>query len=1181
MTRRFITLFALLALSCSVDEAPAGLKRTPPGEGPVIRFNVMQKPLPDIPMPNDVATWPDPTSRTGLRLNPSLVAPTNIEHVARQKFGELEGWATYGWLSVGFDKREGGRGQAAIDLENVRRRHQGDDYELADDAVYLVNLRTGVPVPVDLGEGSFNYVLRDKHRFGANDPRRSEQYLLFESYDETAGRDLDTPYEPSLDTDFDGVLDVPNLDDPRACPPPPADPADPDQVERDRCLADHLLDWYQRQDDTLLISPMIPLDEMTQYAVVLTDRLVDAQGNPVRSPFDFVYHPMQERGIATLQRHLSNRALSSYYGDIGGTGLDHVAFAWVFTTQPAYDDMRKLRDGLYGQGPFAALADSFPRKLEVGRAKGLLTEEEMASNGDDSSWRGADACKKLDQNLVTVRPSETRHVFLQIANGIGIQGKEADGFMDALDAIDYMIIGQFHAPYYFSGGPGNTDPNATFHLNYAEGTGEIYDDLVPFILTVPKETASHKPPYPVSMHAHGTSVHKLESLAFAGNLARQGIAMIALDAPGHGIVLDEGTETLVRVLMKGSCLGPFSDGFLSGRARDLDGDGRLDNGGDLWTAYIFHTRDVIRQTSLDYVNAVRILRSFDGVTRGQDYDGDGNVDLAGDFNADGRVDVGGPNGSYSVSGASFGGLIAGILGGLDPYVQSSSPNSGGGGLIQIAVRSFQSEVVDAITMRVLGPIVVGVLTPDPPDERRTSCAAGEVSVQWLVPDIDNLVSVEIACLPGSVGGSSGGTVVVRNTSNGEVRCGRSDASGQFRVTIPSSTGDTVSIDLYDVADNVNSYGACGVVDPARRVRTIATWESVRFAKDQKDDEGKVLCTAEAGCQRFQQQVYRVGSPLVSPAEGNGYLRQTPTFRQFVQLAQASVNSADPVNFAPYYALRGLPDPRGVAVPAHGLTTVHTIGDMNVPINAGIGFARASGAVPFLRPGAVSKYPALADYVTPSSLYSALGDRTPNRVLIDWHTMEGIARLERHPAGPACAPNEQSVTNAACHPACAPIDPEGKCLSGQSCMDGVCSETISSSTCARALADLDDFSESADLFDAQRAPVPLRLGRIARRATADTLDEIWAPRLSGEPFATSDQGAWAADERVIALALGYLDPVGTHTYNFTNPCRAFDASMYLHGLTARFFASDGKDVYALSHPATHRCLSDLSCPFFGE
>ena len=48
---------------------------------------------------------------------------------------------------------------------------------------------------------------------------------------------------------------------------------------RDRCIADHLLTLYERETDTLVLRPVLPLDEMTRYAVVITDRLVDGKGN--------------------------------------------------------------------------------------------------------------------------------------------------------------------------------------------------------------------------------------------------------------------------------------------------------------------------------------------------------------------------------------------------------------------------------------------------------------------------------------------------------------------------------------------------------------------------------------------------------------------------------------------------------------------------------------------------------------------------------------------------------------------------------------------------------------------------------------------------------------------------------------------------------------------------------------
>src|SRR6478609_7387700 len=94
---------ASLAASCVMDRAPDALRRTPSGPGAAVRFDVAHKPLPDIPLPSDTATWPDPTSRTGLRVNASLVAPTAIEKQARERFTQMEGWGTFSPITVAFD----------------------------------------------------------------------------------------------------------------------------------------------------------------------------------------------------------------------------------------------------------------------------------------------------------------------------------------------------------------------------------------------------------------------------------------------------------------------------------------------------------------------------------------------------------------------------------------------------------------------------------------------------------------------------------------------------------------------------------------------------------------------------------------------------------------------------------------------------------------------------------------------------------------------------------------------------------------------------------------------------------------------------------------------------------------------------------------------------------------------
>src|SRR5262249_46498210 len=134
---------------------------------------------------------------------------------------------------------------------------------------------------------------------------------------------------------------------------------------------DNVLTWYEKETDTLILRPIVPLEEKTEYAVVLTDRLHGSDGKPVRSPFPYVHHPLQKDSVG----HVAAVMKGAYYGDISGTGLDHVAFAWTFTTQPVYEDMRLLRDGLYGRGPFAQLASAYPPDATAFRAAGLARED--------------------------------------------------------------------------------------------------------------------------------------------------------------------------------------------------------------------------------------------------------------------------------------------------------------------------------------------------------------------------------------------------------------------------------------------------------------------------------------------------------------------------------------------------------------------------------------------------------------------------------------------------------------------------------------------------------------------------------------------------------------------------------------------------------------------------------------
>ena len=70
--------FGTLVAAHGCGAETAGLARAAPA-AVTVEFDFDERPLPEIPLPNDIATRPDPSSATGLRVNASLLAPTGME----------------------------------------------------------------------------------------------------------------------------------------------------------------------------------------------------------------------------------------------------------------------------------------------------------------------------------------------------------------------------------------------------------------------------------------------------------------------------------------------------------------------------------------------------------------------------------------------------------------------------------------------------------------------------------------------------------------------------------------------------------------------------------------------------------------------------------------------------------------------------------------------------------------------------------------------------------------------------------------------------------------------------------------------------------------------------------------------------------------------------------------------
>ncbi|MCA9773505.1 MAG: hypothetical protein KC466_13910, partial [Myxococcales bacterium] len=758
---------ALAALSLSAclsggsDAGFAGGRDARAGTGPQVVFDVFADSVPDIPFPNDIATRVDFSSPSKLRVNASLVAPTVLEEDVRANLDNLDGWGTFSPITVEFTK--------TLNIQNILDRHATAD--MSDDVLYLVDIdprsrHFGEATPVDLGRGNYptriDGAFRDQY-FRA-DPLGFTTSIVFPTYAED--RNGNGVLDPGEDVDFDGELGAPNILRDRATGEPctaatETDPAcDPDL---------RLIEFYELSSNTLIIRPLVPLRQETRYAVVLTKRLVDYDGQPARSPFAGIHHARQSQALAPLAG-----VLAAHAGEWGGLGIEDVAFAWTFTTQSVTRDLEEISKGIRGEGAFSWLRDEFPPELDT-----------LVDFGNADELGGGAPYIVLQDSFKDI------FGLFSIIQFIGFSIFDFNqllqtlaAFNDSYNYVDYVVAGSFRTPDFLK------TSDEIWKVDRATGRAEVGEDRATFVMTIPRPIPGVcEPPFRTMFYGHGYSVSKLEMLGFGGFYARHCLATIGMDAVGHGpeLAMDQlrkdpdqvipgpgtlddkilltiadlvgglfgltGEETLanpflgpfLEALVDGAVQllaelmypmlpadsgitldelkalpltdmlsvatdTPFFNGILaSGRGEDLDGDGFVDSGEKFWTANIFRTRDVVRQGVVDHIQMVEIMEHFDGVRRWKfDTNGDGVAnDLAGDFNGDGIVDIGGPGVNYYSMGQSLGAFFSAILPAVDPAVVAAAPVSTGAGLGDISIRTIQGGVVEAVFLEIMGPLIVG------------------------------------------------------------------------------------------------------------------------------------------------------------------------------------------------------------------------------------------------------------------------------------------------------------------------------------------------------------------------------------------------------------------------------------------------------------------------------------------
>lgn len=1013
---RFYQLILIGLLTCLSgcllqNDVPQGLRQADRQGGPRIDFHLEERPFPEIPFPNDLAMRRDPTSPTGYRVNISELGGSKAEENVRRKLNERIGFGLYTPISVSFD--------APLDVHNLVRRHQELVPNYEDDAVFLVNIDRDSPnygrfELLDMGRGNFPILLKEPGRYFTNDPRREGNNLLFESVQEvdTNGNGLLDPIE---DTDDDRVWDTPNTLDKGADP----------------LAFGQMLDFYERETHTLIMRPVRPLEPKTTYAVVLSSALRGQNGKAIDSPFDAINHTNQTQTLSVLKQILPKRLPKRF-----GPRLDNVRFAWSFTTGQPTRTLETVRAGLYGSGPLKRLAKEFPPNVHyVHSVKRKGKEQPMIFN--------------VDRVINTIAPV--------LAQAVG--GSASSALTDSYEHVDYVVSGTFVSPYFLNDKDGLAEPisvkepgdisglderlrqddDESFDIDLDTGRAQYDRGEVTFVCMIPKTSASIKPPFKTIIYSHAIGSTRFEILAFGGVMAKFGLASCAIDAVGHGLPIPPEFNPLLERAAGNLKLPNLKTVLTHDRARDINNDGVKDIAGDYFTADLLHSRDMIRQTTIDQLQFIRILRTFDGSkkfpasvdenspfvkARGEavapfDADGDGQSEIAGDFNGDGVVDLD-TQSSFVAWGTSLGGIQASVLSGIEPTIRTMSSNAGGGGLGDIATRTTIGNVRVGVMLKMMGPTLIG-----------TPAGDNTTEFSWLLPDALNNVTVPFARVQGLEEGDRIKLINVNRSKNPYVPSKERTTyalvrNGRFRLGLAADaingTARRAKLGFKAVADfNKNILGckeedSCADVEcpekhycapdntcqPLNRCVELADLSSLddagqkHIAKNPTefgdpliiqvfgaDDKLKQeIKTFEINA-KFQNIIYPAGSTLAALIEGWGIKRQTPQMRRFMGIGQLLLEGADPAVWASRYQRVPItfpyekPDYRAKHTDA---LIVGTLGDQTVPISSGISLARAVGVI---------------DVLNEDERYGM----TPNQFLVHNYVYEGIHWLDRFPQYP--------------------------------------------------------------------------------------------------------------------------------------------------------------------------------------
>ena len=305
---------------------------------------------------------------------------------------------------------------------------------------------------------------------------------------------------------------------------------------------DDVMTWYERETDTLILRPLLPLEEKTEYAVV-------AHRSPPRA--------RRAAGALAFPGRVPPGAARERAAPAAACSRIRRARTTTATSRARGLDARGLRvdvhDAARGRGHARSCAT-----VSTARARSRACRRSSRPQADDLPGGGQGA----DDRRRAGRLAEPARVRRAVEDAVRRPlGRRQAGHHDAHAAA---LLAE---PLAAAGAPRLARRRRLLrhrHLRHAvpHRRSRLDEPVRPLPRQLhrparpastptrgtsgsacPRRRHGFGPPFHVAYWHHGTTLFDTEMFIHAGRYAKNGLALVSIDAPGHGLVLTPGSSS--------------------------------------------------------------------------------------------------------------------------------------------------------------------------------------------------------------------------------------------------------------------------------------------------------------------------------------------------------------------------------------------------------------------------------------------------------------------------------------------------------------------------------------------------------------------------------------------------------------------------------------------------------------